>query len=57
MKSEKIKKSLKNAQDMLNVIIDKTLRGNDEDLLVWKKLNEAIQSIEDARTILHKSKN
>tara|TARA_R110000803_G_scaffold35912_1_gene77407 strand:- start:222 stop:395 length:174 start_codon:yes stop_codon:yes gene_type:complete len=57
MKSEKIKKSLKNAQDMLNVIIDQTLRGNDEDLLVWKKLNEAIKSIEDARTILHKSKN
>ena len=57
MKNEKIKKSLKNAQDMLNVIIDQTLRGNDEDLLVWKKLNEAIKSIEDAKVILHKSKN
>ena len=56
MKTIEIKKALKNAQEMIEVINSQTLRGKDDDLLIWKKLNEAIKLIEDSRVIMHKNK-
>lgn len=55
MNASKIEKSLKNAQEMIEVINSQTLKGKDSDLLIWKNLNEAIKLIEDSRVILHKN--
>lgn len=59
MENSKIDKALKNATEMLKVINACTLKEGvsesqrDANIIIWKKINNAIKNITDARVIIH----
>jgi hypothetical protein len=59
MENSKIDKALKNATEMLTVINAHTLKEGasesqrDASIIIWKKINDAMKNITDARVIIY----
>jgi len=58
MKKDNLMKSLSNLQEALEVanstMLDNPM-SNDDNLKIWKSLNTAIKSIEDAKVVIFKN--
>jgi len=59
MTNSKIDKALKNVTEMLQVVNAHTLKEGaseaqrDASIIIWKKINNAMKNITDARVIIH----